>query len=182
MNQGLISGIKSDAIFSPNRKYRYLLLREWDQTRKYVWWIGLNPSTADESVDDPTIHRCIDFTRRWDFGGMYMLNLFAYRATDPKDLFKADDPIGPDGNKIFDHVLRAWKHNTIGKDDIFVACWGTHGTYRNRGHVIKQAFFGYKVDLRCLGLTKNGQPKHPLYIHHSAMPVHMGLENGMKGL
>lgn len=85
--------IKS-AIISECGKYRYSLSRIWDENKANVLFIMLNPSTADGDVDDPTIRRCIGFAKSWGYGGIYVGNLFAYRATDPKELLKVENPIG----------------------------------------------------------------------------------------
>ncbi len=89
--------IEQSAVFSPSRKYRYVLRREWGDTeRKMAVFIGLNPSTADETTDDPTIRRCMGYARDWGCSGLYMLNLFAVRATDPKDMLADLNPVGAD--------------------------------------------------------------------------------------
>lgn len=142
------------AIFSACRTFRYSLWRIWDDQRGYALFIGLNPSTADEKQDDPTIRRCIGFAKKWGCGGVYMVNLFAFRATNPKDMRLAEDPIGPDNNKyLSDHI----KHNGPN-----VACWGTGGSFRDRGEKVI-ALLG-KGNLACFGLTAGGHPKHPLYL------------------
>lgn len=87
--------LKTDAVLSTCRKYRFALWRIWDESKPYAMIIGLNPSTADEKEDDPTIARCIGFARSWGYGGLCMANLFAFRATEPADIFAASDPIGP---------------------------------------------------------------------------------------
>lgn len=142
------------AIFSPCRKWRYALTRIWDKELPVVQFIGLNPSTADETLDDPTIRRCIGYARDWSFGGLVMTNMFAYRATYPKDMLSQDDPIGPEND--------AWITTIANRAGKIVAAWGSHGNRRNRDldiHVLLKGF-----DVLCFGLTKNSQPKHPLYL------------------
>jgi hypothetical protein len=112
--------------------------------------VGLNPSTADEETDDHTIRRCIGFAKSWGYGGIYMLNLFAFRATQPADMKKAEDPVGPDN----DNLLAAYQITTAKT----VACWGTHGSYLGRDKSVT-SFMGA---LYCLGTTRDGHPKHPL--------------------
>ena len=90
--------IESAAEFSPDRVYRYSLWRFWSKNGGYAAFISLNPSTADEHEDDPTIRRCIRYAKDWGYSGLIMLNLFAYRSTNPKRLYTIDDPIGPDNN------------------------------------------------------------------------------------
>ena len=92
--------MRTNAILSEDRKYRYVLLREWDSQLPKIMFIGLNPSTADENQDDPTIRRCIAFAKSFDYGGFYMLNLFAYRSTSPSKLREVDDPIGEDNDNF----------------------------------------------------------------------------------
>ena len=112
--------MESSALFSECRTYRYALWRVWDESLDSILFIGLNPSTADESHNDPTISRCINFAKKWGYGGLCMANLFAYRATQPRIMMLADDPIGPDNDQIlFDLVSKA---------DIVVAAWGNHGS------------------------------------------------------
>ena len=152
--------MKKGAQFSDCRKYRYALWRTWEENC-HVMFIGLNPSTADEKQDDPTIRRCIGFAKDWGFGGIYMLNLFAYRATNPKEILKAENPIG-DANDEYLKMYHA-------KEGLNIACWGTWGVYKGRGEEVI-ALLG-KENLSCLGVTKNGQPKHPLYLKRGIEPT-----------
>ena len=125
--------ISGSATFSECRRYRYSLSRVWEWSDFQAVFVGLNPSTADESNDDPTIRRCIGFAKDWGFGGILMLNLFAFRATKPEDMKLADDPVGPDNDK----TLRHWLDQYQG-----LACWGNHGSHLNRGiEIIPDAGF-----------------------------------------
>jgi len=153
------------AVFSPCRKYRYTLRRIWGSNPVYCTFIGLNPSTADELEDDPTIRRCITFARGWGYGGMFMVNLFAYRATDPAVMMVAEDPVGPDNDY---HIKRM-----AAKSKIVVAAWGNHGGYKGRD----KAIYGMGFDLRILSVTKQGQPGHPLYLPGDLIPVHMDFKD-----
>ncbi len=146
------------AQFSPCRTWRYSLWRTWDRDKGHIMFIGLNPSTADELKDDPTVRRCINYARDWGYGGIHMLNIFAYRATDPKELRSASDPIGHENN-IFLQMYSACSR-------MVVACWGVHGTFQNRDKQVIDLL----SDLYCLGLTKNGHPKHPLYLPKNSLP------------
>ena len=158
----------SGAHFSPCRVWRYALWRVWDESLPMVMWIGLNPSTADEAADDPTIRRCKGFAAAWGYGGIYMLNLFAFRATDPAEMKKASDPVGPEN-----YAKIAQFHEVAG---LTVAAWGVHGTFLDQdlcvsrldriGPHAKTKYLG--DDLWCLGLTKDGHPKHPLYVASNA--------------
>jgi hypothetical protein len=125
-----------------------------------VQFIGLNPSTATEEVDDPTVRRCKDFARRWGFSGMIMTNAFALRSTDPKALYEAKS-LFPEWLRN-DEYLRYWAlHNRV---DRIVCCWGNHGAYLGRGKAIVDMMATLNVPLHCFGLTQQGQPKHPLYL------------------
>ena len=152
------------ALFSQDRRYRYTLWRTWSEGDGHVLFIGLNPSTADETQDDPTVRRCIGFAKEWGFGGIYMLNLFAFRATMPKDLKKAADPVGP-------HNLGYLK-TYCDPAGMNVACWGSHGRFMGQGQRVIDIMGDH---LQCFGLTKNGQPKHPLYLPKTATTNYMSL-------
>lgn len=147
------------AFFSPCRTWRYVLWRVWDSRKARCVFIGLNPSTADETEDDPTIRRCVGFARRWGFGGIVMLNIFAFRATDPRDLKKAEDPVGPQNDEIL------WRYHDL--KGLTVACWGSHGDFMRRGKKVAKLLVG----MRCFGLTAAGHPKHPLYLRADSETV-----------
>ena len=93
-----VQALKNTAKLSECRKYRFALWRTWDDSKPYVMFVGLNPSTADETTDDPTLTRCINYAKSWGFGGVCMANIFAYRATEPSDMKAATDPIGSENN------------------------------------------------------------------------------------
>lgn len=151
------------AAFSGDRVYRYALWREWGnsdtQNGELAVFIGLNPSTADETVDDPTIRRCIGYARDWGYSGLCMLNLFAYRATDPKVMKRAVDPVGADNNR--------WIAEITSQSKLVVAAWGAHGVYGCRDVIVK----GMVKGLTYLRLTKDGHPSHPLYLPKDLKPV-----------
>lgn len=162
--QKMLGGeLKTDrkTVFSLDRKYRYTLWREWGYGPKglYAMFIGLNPSTADETHDDPTVRRCIRFAKDWGYGAMVMTNIFAYRATHPEDVRVQKDPVGMDNDK--------WLVKCASEASIKVACWGTHGRHLDRGTEVRRLI----APLSCLGLTKGGSPRHPLYILASTKPV-----------
>jgi hypothetical protein len=117
-----------------------------------VVFVGLNPSTADELQDDPTVRRCVGFTRKWNFGGLILVNLFAYRSTDPVGLLEADDPVGPGNDKYILASARAAK--------CVVLAWGTKGCLLDRDQHVLSLLPG----AHCLGVTKDGHPRHPLYL------------------
>lgn len=141
------------AKFSECRTWRYSLWRKWDPELPRLVVIGLNPSTADETNDDPTIRRCINFARTWGCGSYYMLNLFAYRSTDPAKMRMFIDPVGPDNDETIMRVCRL--------GDIVLAAWGHHGVFRGRGLAVMEML--KDVPVFCLGKTKDGFPAHPLY-------------------
>lgn len=148
------------AVFSPDRVYRYALTRTWSDGPAAAW-VMLNPSTADAFADDPTIRRCIGFSRAGDFGGLIVLNLFALRATDPAVMRAHDEPIGP-CNKAVLSLLAGALGDQIG---VWVAAWGVHGSHLGRGQRVRDLLAAAGgVRLRCLGTTKDGHPRHPLYV------------------
>jgi len=128
-----------------------------------VLFVGLNPSTADAQTDDPTIRRLARFAQAWGFGGMTVCNLFAFRATDPRVLKLADDPVGPVNNR----VLR----REAGRAALIVACWGNHGLWRQQSAAALPLLSGRSRPLLCFGLTRVGEPKHPLYLRRDVAPV-----------
>ena len=147
-------------VFSENRIYRYTLWREWPLLASHgrVMFIGLNPSTADEMRNDPTVSRCISFAKRWGFGGMCMANIFAFRATDPAMMLSAIDPVGPENDRYLRECFE--RCSTV------IAAWGNHGEHLKRGDAVRQMFSG----MLCLGKTKSGHPKHPLYLNAKTIP------------
>jgi hypothetical protein len=153
--------IESGAFFSPDRMYRYALWRARGHGQ-FCMFIGLNPSTADETKDDPTIRRCMGFAKSWGYDGIMMFNLFAFRATDPDVMMKfKGDAVGPD-NDI--HISVAAEDKQCG---MMVAAWGAHGDHQARGHQVHQRW-GHR--LHHLGLTKDGQARHPLYLKADTKP------------
>jgi hypothetical protein len=157
--------MRTDASFSEDRRFRYWLLREWDPALPKVAFIGLNPSTADETEDDPTIRRCMGFARAWGRGGLVMLNLYAYRATVPADMWKAQkrgiDILGGEKGHLAALMFYANEQGC----DLIVAAWGRHG--KKRGPFIQSGWLG----LTCLGRNNDGSPKHPLYLKGDSWPV-----------
>lgn len=152
----------SGAVISDCGLYRYLLWRRWDLSKPRALFIMLNPSTADASVDDPTIRRCIGFAKAWGMGGIRVVNLYPFRATKPDDLWKAERPRG-DGN--LGYIEKA-----IDPHGIAVAAWGAHAKEAQVAEV-KNLFYEQGIPLYALKLTKNGQPGHPLYIAGDTVPV-----------
>lgn len=148
------------ASFSEDREYRYTLWQWWNTELTAVQFICLNPSTANEIQDDPTVRRCINFAYDWGYGGFCMTNLFAYRATDPKDMRAHEDPVGPDNDDFIKEIYNKTKVK------LTVAAWGTHGDYMGRAnHVVKML-----GPLFCLRINKEGSPAHPLYLSKDNIP------------
>ncbi len=135
--------------------YRYLLWRAWNAKLPRLLWILLNPSTADECVDDPTLRRVLGFSRSYGFGGLEVVNLFALRSPHPRALTQVVDPVGPEN----DMYIR----EAVGRASKIVAAWGSFGTLYRRGHSILAQI---DCPIYCLGITKNGSPRHPLYLRH----------------
>ncbi len=145
------------ADFSPCRRWRYRLWRQWGDG-PVLMVIGLNPSTADEMQDDPTIRRCIGFARSWGFGRLEVLNLFAWRATRPQDLWRAQDPLGPDN--------RAQLLQAAARADLRLAAWGNHGAHLGQADWARARL----KPLYCLAVNASGEPAHPLYQPASRRP------------
>ena len=150
------------ADISPCGRYRYTLWCSWGPGAAWVNWCCLNPSKADANVNDPSFTRMVNFTKAWGYDGLIVTNLFAFRATDPRDMRAADDPVGR-GN---DEALR----NASLDAALTVAGWGAHGTYLGRDAKVRAMLPG----LHYLRLTKDGHPGHPLYLPASLRPVAWG--------
>ena len=150
-----------DATISTCGRYRYRLDRIWDE-RPACCFVMLNPSTADATEDDPTIRRCVGFARHLNSGRLIVVNLFAWRATDPKNLRNVADPIGPENNRY----LRA----AFDEADVTIAAWGTQGHFHARNRTVMNMLAGRGF---CLGLTAKGDPKHPLYLPKDAPLVRL---------
>jgi hypothetical protein len=154
------------ALFSSCGQYRYRLKRQLTGTTGPLLLIGLNPSTADASRNDPTIRRCIGFADLWGHSELVVTNLFSFRATKPAALKAADAPIGPDTDAILlEEAQRASR--------ILVA-WGMHGGFQNRDQAVLELLSPF--DLSCLGKTKAGFPRHPLYMRANTQPIPYSLK------
>lgn len=152
------------ARFSPCRTWRYELWRIWGGGGRWLNVIGLNPSTADENVDDPTIRRCIGFAKTWGYDGLRMTNLFAFRSTDPRGLPASwHQAVGPEN----DHLLR----RTAEDSALVLAAWGVHGRLHNRGSQVLGMLWNKGINVQAFGFTKDGFPKHPLYLAATTEPV-----------
>jgi len=145
------------------RRYRYALWRKWNDDLPPTVFIGLNPSTADEETNDRTVTRCINFAYDWGFGGMIMLNVFAFRATDRAVMLRQGDPVGDFGDEFI------WK--TCSKFNHIVCCWGNDGAHRERSARVVEILRNIKdwgtkkdMEIKCFGRNSTGEPEHPLYL------------------
>lgn len=146
------------ASLSRCQTYRYSLTREWSNGRT-VAVIGLNPSTADSTIDDPTVRRCVGFAYSWGFARLVIVNLFAYRSRHPERLASVDDPIGPMNDRCLRRVVEI--------ADLTLVAWGNRGGFLDRD----RALLAWLPEPHCLGVTSQGFPRHPLYVPASAEPI-----------
>lgn len=154
------------AIFSADRRHRYTLMREWEGGQGTVNFVMLNPSTADETKNDATIRRCIGYAKKWGYARLVVTNIFAFRSTDPKCLYP--DPWSAIGDQDDAYII-----SEAGKAQRVVCAWGSHGSLIERGKVVRLLLTGAGTPLHCLGMTANGQPKHPLRLHSNLEPVEL---------
>ena len=153
------------AVISDDGLYRYQLWREWDEATAadpFVLLIGLNPSTADGETDDATARRVVRFAESWGYKRVCIVNLFAFRATQPKDMMAAADPVGPDNDAHLTALALSAK--------LIVCAWGNGGRHRDRGSAVGFMLWQRGWPLHDLGLTKWDQPKHPLRLSHKTVP------------
>ena len=151
-----------------------------------VLFIALNPSTADATVNDPTMRRCIGFAQSWGYGGMIVANLFAYRATKPTVLRQAKDPIGPEGDRWIDALCQyvVQQDHGVERDELepspeqqnnpggnIILAWGNHGKWQGRDRAVLQQIQAIIAQPHCLAITKQGQPSHPLYLPKTLRPI-----------
>ncbi len=153
----------ASASYSPCLQYRFRLSRVWDETLPRAAFLLLNPSTATAFQLDPTLRRVYRYARDWGMGSFEVVNIFAYRSTDPSVLYRVDDPVGA-GN---DEALLA----AASVAEVVVAGWGTHGEHQGRGRAVRELFESAGRSLSVLRLTKHGHPGHPLYLPASLRPV-----------
>lgn len=162
------------AILSPDGVHRYRLWDIWDSDLAPVAFVMLNPSTADATRDDPTIRKCRGFAYRWGCGGFVVVNLFAYRATDPADLLRDGvlwDIVGPDADA---HIRAA-----LAVCDPVILAWGAHGASRYHAERVREVLALVRDHApECLGLTAGGQPCHPLMLSYKTPRVPFVASNG----
>jgi hypothetical protein len=162
--QDQVDALASGALFSPCRRWRYLLWRRWEEGLPTMALIGLNPSTADELKDDPTIRRCIGFARDRGFGSLHMVNLFAWRSTSPLMMrAQGNAAIGPRNNEYITQVTK--------RAEKTICAWGVHGTFLGRHLEMRKHLASVGVVPEVLRLTRDGYPCHPLYLPKNLTPV-----------
>ncbi len=157
-------GMRSGAIFSDCETYRYRLWREWEANKPAICFVMLNPSTADELANDPTIERCQRRAIAWGYGRVEIVNLFALRSTDPRALYGASaDPVGPDN---MTSILKS-----ASLSDKVICAWGKHGAFLGMGDVVmRQLRAIYPGKAHALKLNGDGTPSHPLYLPYNLEP------------
>ncbi|WP_204112796.1 DUF1643 domain-containing protein [Shimia biformata] len=157
------NGTSSSAVYSDCETYRYALTRVWESDGRRVLFIMLNPSKATEMQNDPTVERCERRARALGFGAFRVVNIFGLRETDPKKLRAHPAPTGPENDA---QVLEAcdWA-------DVIIAGWGAHGEHLGRGADMAAVLRESGRTILCLGRTKAGHPRHPLYIAYRQSPV-----------
>ena len=150
--------MKRDAVISACGVYRYSLSRSWDEALPEICFVLLNPSTADATQDDPTLRRGIGFAKDWGYGSLRFVNLFAYRATQVKDMKAAEYPVGPVNDLAIVTAAKA--------SELVVLAWGNDGAFQGRDKAVINLLIdnGHGHKLRHFGLTKPRQPRHPLYL------------------
>ncbi|RMH49565.1 MAG: DUF1643 domain-containing protein [Alphaproteobacteria bacterium] len=153
----------STAVYSPCERYRYELTRVWRPDDGRILFVMLNPSTATEVQNDPTVERCERRARALGYGAFRVTNIFAFRATDPRVMRAADDPVGPENDQAI--VAGAEWADTI------VCAWGTHGAHLGRGPAVERLLRATGRPLHHLGLTREGHPRHPLYVGYRVQPT-----------
>lgn len=202
--------MKRETVFSPCRRYRYTLWREWGprplgfqfdphpdyypgRPDQYVQFVCLNPSTADERQDDPTVRRCVDYAKRWGFGALCVTNIFAWRDTDPEAMRKVPTPVShgnvevgtaESANGSITWVTDANDHHLVevaSKASLLVCAWGKHGEHLGRGKRVAEMFKKCRDPrwhfprLHCLKVNKDGSPQHPLYLSADLLPIPFAL-------
>lgn len=146
-------------MISSCQQYRYELRRVWDAAGTLVLFVCLNPSVADGELDDHTSRVCIQYARRWGYGGLLIGNLFAYRSTNPAALYQVADPVGPENDE--------WLRKTQEEAALTVCAWGARGAYQNRDETV----LAFLQSPHCLVKLKNGRPGHPLYKPTDLQPI-----------
>ena len=150
------------AVFSECGSYRYLLTRNFDTGRGSCLFVMLNPSTADAGTNDPTIRRCANFAKSWGYAELRIVNLFALRSADPRNLEIVEDPIGAENDRVLREELQA--------SGSAIAAWGNMGAIRRRSSAVRKMMSDLKVSGMCLAHNVGGEPVHPLYVATATRP------------
>lgn len=150
------------AKFSPCGKYRYSLWRTWDDTKPSAVFVMLNPSTADEAKNDPTVERCQRRATALGMGGLRIVNLFAWRSTKPDALYETEDPVGPENDAA---IIDACKQASL-----VICAWGTNGKLMGRDVSVVGLLAAHGAQPMCLQVNADGTPKHPLYVGYAIQP------------
>ena len=167
--------IKYGAKISDCGRYRYNLYRQWAHAGQILGFIMLNPSTANATVNDQTIRKCMGFAQVHGYVGVYIVNLFAWRATDPMDLLLVSDPVGPDNDQEILMMLN-------GRADTIVCAWGNHGDLNGRDTEVITLIQKVGKPIYSFGLTKSAQPKHPLMLSYKTRLKRVGIADDTEGL
>lgn len=151
--------METSATISPCQQFRYELRRVWDKSKPLVMFVCLNPSTADSETEDNTSRVCINYAKRWGYGGLLIANLFAYRSTDQSALYKVEDPIGPDNDE--------WLKKLQSEAALVVCAWSDTGAYKDRDKAVLKLL----ESPQCIIKLKSGRPGHPLYKRADLTPI-----------
>ena len=158
----MITSSDTGAVISPCTQYRYALWRVWDESKAPLVFIMLNPSTADAYKNDPTVERCERRARYMGYGGLWVLNLFGLRSTNPSALYVHSDPIGPGNDSTIKDVIK--------RAGMVVCAWGKHGKFQDRDQAALDILQAVGITPHHLGRNRDGSPKHPLYVSYSEGP------------
>ncbi len=151
--------MNNKTILSEDRIYRYTLWRKISEGGRYINFICLNPSTADEKINDATIRKCIGFTKLLGFDSFCMTNLFAYRDVSPKNMKQYYNPIGEENDKYIKEIAK--------NSSLIICGWGNHGSFMDRGNVLIYKLKLLGLNPMCFDKNKDGSPKHPLYVKYN---------------
>jgi len=160
----------SGAKFSACRRWRYLLWRRWDASQPAANFLMLNPSTADERQLDPSCTRARNYAERWGYGALVVTNLFGWRATDPREMKAARDPVGRGNDAAIVRAARA--------SALVVCAWGNHGAHLGRAGKVWELLTSNKIGLHILRMNGAGEPAHPLYLPGSLQATSWGSAAG----
>ena len=164
-NLGRLKQIPGEATFSEDNLYRYTLTRKWGIMDKSLIITMMNPSTASESILDPTIRKVLQWSIIWGYDKLIVLNLFAYRSTEMKQIFQVSNPIGPDNDY---HIIETLENNKL---SLHIAAWGKKGNFLERDHQIRTFYTNLGIPLHYLVLNSDGTPSHPLYLSKNTTPT-----------